>query len=337
MGHGRASQLLSEYRRHITATTPVEPIPFEVTSRAALALRQTPEQVAWLTKPQREERVRRLIGYSQWLLWRGIVKYLDGRELAGVAVLYSGGNDSTTVAHLFRKQTSTAIHANTGVGIEQTRQFVRDTCAAWDLPLIEKKPDDADSYRTYVLENGFPGPAQHYRMYQRLKERCLRKARREIVGNGRRQRVIFLAGRRRSESKRRADIVAAERVDSVIWISPMVLWTKLDLMTYRLMAGDVPVNEVSDLIHMSGECLCGSFAEKDELEMIGDYFPENRAEIERLEDEIKDRSDIPEIQRKWGWGAYRHDAEALKRRSKSGALCTSCAGRVDGGEIIRTR
>ncbi|CAL9367027.1 phosphoadenosine phosphosulfate reductase domain-containing protein [Streptomyces sp. enrichment culture] len=329
-----ARDLLAEYREPVRMSSPVDPVPFPVTSRAALALRLTPEEVARLTKPEREERVRKLIGYSQWLLHRAKVKHLGRRQLAGTAVLYSGGNDSTTVAHLFRGEATVAIHANTGIGVEKTRVFVRNTCARWGLPLLEKSPRAGDTFRDMVLDRGFPGPAQHFKMYQRLKERCLRQARKELVTNGYRQRVIFLAGRRRSESARRADVPAGERVDSVIWVSPMVLWTKLDLNTYRLMAGDVPVNEVSELIHMSGECLCGSFAEKYELEMIGDYFPDWRDEIEALEAEIADRDDIPEIRRKWGWGAYRNDAAALKARSRSGPMCASCAGRAHGGEVV---
>lgn len=332
----KPSELLHEYRRTFHADSPVESIPFSVRSGKARSLAVSPDTVARLTRPEREERVRRLIGYSQWLLMRAMIKHSGNRVITDTAVLYSGGNDSTTLAHLFRAQASVAIHANTGIGIRETREFVRRTCDTWGLPLIEKTPEPQNSYRSYVLQHGFPGPGQHYRMYQRLKERCLRQARRELVTNGHRQRVIFLAGRRRSESARRSQIVASERVDSVIWVSPMVLWTKLDLNTYRLMAGDVPVNEVSELIHMSGECLCGSFAEKHELDMVGDYFPTVREEIEALEDEIRGRSDIPEIRQRWGWGAWRDDAEALKQRSRSGALCTSCAGRSSGGEIVST-
>lgn len=332
----KPSELLRKYRMPVGDTSSLGAIPFPVTSRAALDLRKTPEQVARMTRPEREDRVRRLVGYSQWLVHRGVHKYLDGKRLAAVAVLFSGGNDSTTVVHLFRKQTQVAIHANTGIGVEQTRQFVRDTCSDWGIPLSEKSPPSGGTYRDMVLERGFPGPAQHFKMYQRLKERCLRQSRREIVRNGHRERVVFLAGRRRSESDRRSAIVAAERVDSVIWISPMVLWTKMDLNTYRLMCGDVPVNEVTDMIHMSGECLCGSFAPQNELEMIGEWFPEVREEIEALETEIADRDDIPEMRRKWGWGAYRSDLEALKSRGefKSGPLCASCDGRATGGETI---
>lgn len=58
------------------------------------------------------------------------------REVARV-ILFSGGDDSTVLAHMLRHSATHAAHINTGIGIEQTRQFVRDTCAQWRLPLLE--------------------------------------------------------------------------------------------------------------------------------------------------------------------------------------------------------
>ncbi|ADE43470.1 phosphoadenosine phosphosulfate reductase [Streptomyces phage phiSASD1] len=312
----------------------VVPIPFPVTSAAALALKRTPDQVARMTRPEREDRVQRLVGYAHWMVDRAIAQHFDKRSVAAIAVLYSGGNDSTTLAHIFRQRATCAVHANTTIGVEATREFVRETCAGWGLPLLEKRPQA--SYRDLVLERGFPGPGQHFKMYQRLKERCLEQARSELVGNPFKERVLFLGGRRRSESRRRAGLAASDRKGSMVFTSPLVLWTKLDMNTYRLMCGDVPVNEVSELIHMSGECLCGSFATKGELEEVGFWFPQVREEIEALEEELADRTDIPEIRRKWGWGAYRADLAALKARGhfKSGAMCTSCDSRATGGEVI---
>lgn len=315
----------------------VELVPFPRTSAAARALKRSPEEVARMTRSQREQRVRELMGLSHWIVDRALEKYFVKHRVAAMAVMYSGGNDSTTLAHIFKDRADLALHANTGIGVEQTRQFVRDTCATWGLPLMETSPREKDSYRTFVLEYGFPGPAQHYRMFQRLKERCLEQARSEVVKKPYQERILFLAGRRRSESARRATITTWDRKRSMCYASPLTLWTKPDLNTYRLMAGDVPVNMVSDLIHMSGECLCGSFAEKNELEMIAAWFPEIRAQIEELETLIADRDDIPEHRKTWGWGAYRRDLQAMKQqgRFRTGAMCTSCAGRATGGETVR--
>lgn len=294
-------------------------------------LAMTNAEVARLTRPQREARVTELIGESRDLFDLAIKKHVtnDGRMVAATAVLFSGGNDSTVLAHLFRDVADYAVHANTTIGIEQTRDFVRNTCEEWGLALIERKPPrESDHYRALVLDQGFPGPGHHYKMFQRLKERVIEAVQRELVSNPYRERVVFLAGRRRDESARRANVPEMERRGSRVYVSPLVNWTKLDLTTYRLMSGDVPVNVVSDLIHMSGECLCGSFATKGEREEVGYWFPEVFEEIAELEALIADRGDIPEHRKTWGWGADPAARAAVgEKPSKVGALCSSCDDR----------
>lgn len=287
--------------------------------------------VARLTGAQRIQRVEYLIEQSESIIESALTAHGQSHALVGMCVLFSGGNDSTVLAHLMRQRATHAIHCNTTIGIEDTRQFVRDQCSRWDLPLLEEVAPT--SYWDLVLDQGFPGPGHHFKMFQRLKERGLRQARRKLVTNPRRERVVFFAGRRREESARRANIPLFEREGSIIWISPIAMWTKMDMMTYRLMHRDtpepVPVNETSDLLHMSGECLCGSFAKVNELEEIEMWYPETVDYIRELEKAIADREDIPEQRRKWGWGAG-----AKARPSKrTGSLCTSCTA-PEGGEIV---
>lgn len=275
--------------------------------------------IATLTAPDRKRRVEYLTQQAHDLYELALLEHLDGRTLAAEAILFSGGNDSTTLAHIFKDRATHAIHANTTIGIEATRQFVRDTCAAWDLPLVEKVAPT--TYRELVIERGFPGPAMHFKMFQRLKERCLEAARNELVPNPRTHRILFIAGRRREESKRREDIPLNERKGSVIWTSPLALWTKLDLNTYRLLH-DVPRNQVADLIHMSGECLCGAFAHRDELEEIGMWFPEVKAEIEALEAEVRAAGHAEP------WCRWGHHAGKMPE-TPSGPLCASCDSRFE--------
>lgn len=283
----------------------------------------SPEDVASLTGPERETRVKALLTESNSILDAAIEMFInqDDKKLVGIVGLFSGGNDSTTLCHVMLPRITHLAHANTTIGIEQTRQFVRDTAESWDKPLLEfSPPRESDHYRSLVLAHGFPGPGHHYKMYQRLKERSLIQVKKKLLnGKTRSSRVVYLAGRRRTESSRRSSIPAAEREGNVIWVSPMVNWTKLDLNTYRLMTGDVPVNEVTNLIHMSGECLCGSFAHEGELDEIGQWFPDVAQQIRDLEEELRDRTDISPERRTWGW-ATNYKGEV----SESGPLCSSC-------------
>lgn len=249
-------------------------------------------------------RVRNLIQQSHKVLDDAIQSHVidDGRSVAAVVILFSGGNDSTTLAHMFRNRATHAGHANTGIGIEQTRQYVRDTCATWGLPLLERHPPAGSTYRELVLDQGFPGPGHHWKMYQRLKERCIEQMRRELVKHPRKERVIFLAGRRSDESKRRkklADRPPVDRKGSMVFVSPLINWTKEDLNTYRMLFPDAPRNEVSDILHMSGECLCGAFAHSGELEEIADWFPHVAEEIRGLEREVEATGKFPPEKCRW--------------------------------------
>src|SRR4051794_34146701 len=64
--------------------------------------------------------------------------------------LFSGGNDSTAMIHLSRGWVDAAVHINTGIGIPETTEFVRRTCEAMNLPLIEMRTDPS-VYRDIVL------------------------------------------------------------------------------------------------------------------------------------------------------------------------------------------
>lgn len=238
-------------------------------------------EVAKLSRPQREERLDKLIKQA-WDIYQLALDALEGREHMGSLISWSGGNDSNILAHLMRPVATHAYMANTGIGIEETRQFVRDTAESWGLPLIEKKASPRDSYELFVLNHGFPGPAQHDRMYQRLKQRQQRKARKDLVANGHKQRVIFIGGRRRQESRKRRTLGYLDRDGSIINVSPIINWTKLDMTTYRLTYDDVPLNGMSVRLGMSGECLCGANAKPGELERVRDHAPAVAGQIDDL-------------------------------------------------------
>jgi hypothetical protein len=100
----------------------------------------------------------------------------------------------------------------------------------------------------------------------------------------------------------------------------------------------LPRNEVADLCHMSGECLCGAFAHDGERDELSQWYPEPFDEIAELERLIADRSDIPDNRKTWGWGG---DAEVLKAskasrkqpRTTTGYLCGKCDSHLNQLEL----
>ena len=215
-----------------------------------------------------------------------------------IFLLLSGGNDSMVLLDVCEDFADEIVHINTGVGIPQTNEFVRKVVADRGLTLNELHPPK--SYRDLVLDGklfgGFPGPGAHHFAYTRLKERPLEGLLREHRTK-RGQRFMLLTGIRNDESQRRmgyADPV--NRKGGQVWVNPLLNWSNDLMREYRTTRG-LPVNEVTEHLHMSGECLCGAFARPGELEEVGFFYPDFVKQIRDLEAEVKAKG-LPAC--KWG-------------------------------------
>ncbi len=233
-----------------------------------------------------------------------------------VFALFSGGHDSLCSTHLASRSPrfDGCVHIDTGTGIEETRAFVRATCAKHGWPLREYRPPM--SYEDIVLRWGFPGPAGHSLVYGRLKERCLRQLVREHK-SARGDRVLLVSGIRRQESRRRMGYVEPVQPDRArVWAAPLLNWSHDDKYAY-LAANALDRNPVVERLCMSGECLCGAFARKGELDEIAFWYPEAAARIRALEA----RAAAAGVPCRWG-----HAPHAGKRTVPPPAvgLCWSC-------------
>lgn len=224
---------------------------------------------------------------------REAVAFVDAvaaaHRASGVWAMFSGGDDSlacalvTSQAEKFRG----CVHLDTGIGVDETREFVRETCKAQGWPLLYYRAKDCgQDYEALCIERGFPGPAMHYKMYNRLKERPLRQFIREHKTRLH-DRLVLATGARSHESKRRMGHVVPERREGVkVWTNPLHLWRKLQCLDYIASKG-VKRSEVVELLHMSGECLCGAFAEPDELKEIRLWYPKTAARIDAIAERVK--------------------------------------------------
>jgi 3'-phosphoadenosine 5'-phosphosulfate sulfotransferase (PAPS reductase)/FAD synthetase len=280
-----------------------------------------------LSKEERIYRLNQLIDEAYNIFAVGKQKFIydDKKELSKVCILFSGGNDSTILFYLFKDIADYAIHINTTIGIPETHDYVVNTCKNFNVELKEYSGSQEDSYDNLVKKFGFPGPGQHYIMYQRLKERALAKAVKE-ANIPRKQRIVFLSGKRRDESNYRMYAPEFSRstghTKSIVWISPIINWTKADINLYRELNPEIPRNFVADMIHMSGECMCGSYARPNEKEEVRMFFPDFIERLERLEDDVKKIETISKEKTNWGWG---NKLKQKNRPNKSiGDLCSTC-------------
>lgn len=216
-----------------------------------------------------------------------------------IFVGFSGGDDSLATAHWMMTNVPgcEVFHANTGIGIEATREFVRETCRKYDWPLTEirAKEDCGQDYRSYVLRFGFPGPAGHQMMYRRLKERCVEKLVRDRKQE-RLDKILIATGIRRDESLRRMGY--GDRVVNTkgaqLWVNPLYWWPKERVMAY-IKEHHLERNPVSESLGMSGECLCGAYAHPGEKALVRIVDPDTADYLDRLEEEVRAAG------HNWGW------------------------------------
>lgn len=248
--------------------------------------------------------------------------------------LFSGGHDSFCAAYVASLHPSCVgiVHINTGIGIEATRDYVRTTCRDRGWRLIEyrakenvnaKGEPDPQDYAQIVLKHGFPGPAGHSMMYARLKQRALQRLERDWGADCRKKvkkRVLLVSGCRQQESTRRMGNTQEVQIDGRrIWVAPILDWSKTDT-SLCLEHVAQPRSEVVDLIHKSGECLCGAFAKPGELEELN-MWPITRPAYERIKAlQVAVRMNG----KNWDWGQRPPRKCDAKQLQLPGPLCHSC-------------
>ena len=216
---------------------------------------------------------------------------------------FSGGNGSKAATHWMKANTATGtcdvFHSNTGIGIEATRAYVRETCAAmgWKLDELRASEDCGQDYAQLVRRFGFPGPDGHQLMYSRLKERCVRLlVKRAKVGHSHRAKVLIASGICHQDSEVRMGYAGREinLVGGQLWINPLYWWTSAQRDAYNA-TSDMPINPVAVALGMSGECGCGAFAQPGELARWRAVDPVFGERIDRLQAESLERGYT------WNW------------------------------------
>jgi 3'-phosphoadenosine 5'-phosphosulfate sulfotransferase (PAPS reductase)/FAD synthetase len=243
---------------------------------------------------------------------------VEQHDPSHVFALFSGGHDSLAATALAAQHPrfTAAVHINTGVGIEETREFVRDTCQRQGWPLLEYRPD-AKTYRDLVIDQGMPGgPKAHNTCFYWLKQRQIRRLVREHKQH-RGDRILLATGIRASESERRMHAVLAvpvRRDGAQVWVNPILDWTAVDCGRLIHDRG-LRRNRVVDLLHRSAECLCGAMAHYSEIREIERWFPAEAATLHGYEQLAREHGHPDDM---WA-GRLR-----VSRRQPRLPLCWSC-------------
>lgn len=239
----------------------------------------------------------RLAGFEDWNPDDVIAEAVAEHAPVARFCLTSGGGDSTVLAHRCREHFDELVHIDTGTAVPGVQDFVREYAEWLGKPL--RILEAGDAYEVMVLGGlacrsgdltpplGFPGPANHQVAYTRLKERQVEALIRDVKeGHPRTAKIMLLSGTRRHESARRMRTQANRHRcrGAQLWVNPLLDWTDAQMRSYRE-EHELPISDVSALLHRSGECNCGSFAAPGEREMMRSLWPQwFHDRIENLEE-----------------------------------------------------
>lgn len=265
-----------------------------------------------------------------------LLEKLASQDPDKVVAAFSGGHDSATMAHEALRSNAVdvdeLVHIDTGVGIPETRQYVRDRADEWNVPLSVVGSDYRPERREYynlVTSYGFPGSAVHYIMYINLKEVPLENYLQDQPDD-----TVILSGVRRAESRTRVeniDKTGFQRKLGVTWCSPLA-YVDDDEMAKLRSTHSLVDSPVYDTYGQSGECLCGAHASRDELQKLKTWHPDAYRYISHLESLVIDevgKGNIPTEHALWGHSNTDVDAYGGidDPQQKDLGMCQDCTDR----------
>ena len=234
-----------------------------------------------------------------------------------ILILWSGGGDSTAVtditfAWIKQDNISTPVKVvsiETFLGHDHWRDYITHHANGFDHQFYSNP--NPDWYAQKCLEGGFPyNPrAQHPMLYQRLKERAIYAALRDHKGNNRFNRVLFVSGIRKFESKRQQALQnPITRMGSAVFVNPLFYWRDQTKTVY-LIERELPTNPFKAETGGSGDCYCiGLYCPASKLRETGATHLADR--LESLEKQVKPIH---------GWG-YSEKPDPIQLEQKKGQL-----------------
>ena len=228
--------------------------------------------------------------------------------------MFSGGKDSMTVAHKLVKmgKLEKIIHIKTNVGLKITTDFVKDICQEYGWPLQIIEPNPKFVYAAHALEYGFPGPETHKHIMGRLKYKTMY----DFALSADRKNHCLITGIRKFESQRRmGNYPEPVQNQGSLWFGSPAFYMKTE-ETYRYVhENGLKISPAYDLgLGTSGECLCGSYANKGLKLRIRELDPDLADYIEWMEDGIQRfGTSKARMYSKWGQQSKMSELEQQKQ------------------------
>ncbi len=261
----------------------------------------------------------------------------ENHEFEKVFAAVSGGNDSGTALEVaFRSDEidlDGVVFIDTGINVFQTKEFVKQEAEKRGLEFHCIDEEYVEPYRSYenlVLVYGFPGPPQHSYMYANLKGERLNGFLDSFDGK-----IGLISGVMKDESDRRKMNIGDDAIEedgSSVWISPLYDWYESTVDTYREHL-ELRENDVTALLHVSGDCNCGAYGHRDELRELLNFYPNAAKKIEQLERKVVKRAEQGKIPAEFALWAHGRDnlldIDLDDNTRQTNIMCSGCENRVE--------
>jgi len=253
---------------------------------------------------------------------------------------YSGGKDSgiilDIVAENYQDNFRGVIFANTGIGTKATMDFVKSYCDEKKYPLFIVKPEDVVrvkkgkygkigdvfSYSSLVKNKGFPKEGFHTTTMRVLKYFPMRKFIHDRIRLG--EKPCIVSGVRKNESARRKIKWNSYLYnDGKMWFVSPIFFKSNDWVYRYFVENNIKRSPVYETLHISGDCLCGCFAKKDELKLLEMFHPDVFKKIKDLENEIKIKG-TKEAKKYSTWGNGGNTKDIESQTTMESFVCSDC-------------
>jgi phosphoadenosine phosphosulfate reductase len=235
--------------------------------------------------------------------FEGIIKEAEDLGIDSFIVGYSGGKDSGKVLHKLNKMGKLygVLHLRTNTGVYSTEEFVIKQCKEMDVKLFIREPTPlAFAYVAYCLQFGFPGANMHSSIMKILKYNTMKKFIQEPQFNGKHPAIV--GGVRKWESTRRlGSYNSPVTQESDLWFVNPLFYESTEKVYEYFIKNGLKKAPSYDTLGFSGECMCGSFAQRGEAQLLKEIDPKRFEFIEWITDGIK-RFGTKEAKKYSKWG-----------------------------------
>jgi 3'-phosphoadenosine 5'-phosphosulfate sulfotransferase (PAPS reductase)/FAD synthetase len=172
--------------------------------------------------------------------------------------------------------------------------------------------DTPVEYEDLVRKYGFPGLSKHSWMVSYLKGRGVAQFKKAYP------KTPLASGVRVAESERRTlNTLPVSKWEGVVVYAPILNWSTAETWEYVRSKGYERPESYSKL-GISGDCLCGSYAQPWERDAIRVHYPEVDTRLRMLENDPVVR--CHQRRSVWGWSKSKHRV----KKGLEAIVCAEC-------------